>query len=91
MELEKEVSFFDVETWGSLGETCNRLGRKGRGVRLTGRLKQERWDAKDGTRRSKVVVVADHVEWRPEKKGETRGGMEADDGNNNQEDNNGEN
>ncbi|MDR2742382.1 MAG: single-stranded DNA-binding protein [Treponema sp.] len=84
--IEKEVSFFDVEAWGSLAETCNALGEKGRGVRLTGRLKQERWD-KDGDRRSKVVIVAEHVEWKPEKKGETR--TDAGTGNNNQEDHNG--
>jgi single-strand DNA-binding protein len=91
-EIEKEVSFFDIEAWGSLGETCNSLGRKGRGVRLTGRLKQERWDAKDGSRRSKVVVVAEHVEWKPEfKRGETRSGPDAGTGNNNQEDRDGGN
>jgi single-strand DNA-binding protein len=84
--IEKEVSFFDVEAWGSLAETCNALGKKGRGVRLTGRLKQERWD-KGGDRRSKVVIVAEHVEWKPEKKGETR--TDAGTGNNNQEDHNG--
>jgi single-strand DNA-binding protein len=90
-EIEKEVSFFDIEAWGNLGETCNNLGKKGRGVRLIGRLKQERWDAKDGSHRSKVVVIAEHVEWRPEKKGETRNGQDAESGNNNQEDHDGEN
>jgi single-strand DNA-binding protein len=91
--IEKEVSFFDVEAWGLLAENCNALGKKGRGVRLIGRLKQERWD-KDGDRRSKVVIVAEHVEWKPEKKGETRSGeakADAGTGNNNQEDHNGQN
>jgi single-strand DNA-binding protein len=68
VEIEKEVSFFDVEAWGDLAGICVRLGRKGRGVRIRGRLKQERWEAADG-HRSKVVVVAEYVEWKPEKIG----------------------
>jgi primosomal replication protein N len=52
-DLEKEVSFFEAEAWGKLAETCNNQGRKGRGVRVVGRLKQERLNLleqrKDGT------------------------------------------
>ena len=62
--LEKEVSFFDIETWGKLAERANSLGHKGRGVRVVGRLKQERWTDKDGKAKSKVVIVAEHVEFR---------------------------
>jgi single-strand DNA-binding protein len=64
--LEKEVSFFDVETWSKLAENCNNLGHKGRGVRVVGRLKQERWSGSDGKPHSKVTIVAEHVEFRPE-------------------------
>jgi single-strand DNA-binding protein len=64
--LEKEVSFFDVETWSKLAENCYNLGRKGRGVRVVGRLKQERWNGSDGKSHSKVAIVAEHVEFRPE-------------------------
>jgi single-strand DNA-binding protein len=68
--LEKEVSFFDVETWAKLAESCYNLGHKGRGVRVVGRLKQERWNGPDGKLRSKVTIVAEHVEFRPEFKKE---------------------
>lgn len=64
--LEKEVSFFDVETWAKLAEQCNNLGHKGRGVRVVGRLKQERWNGADGKPRSRITIVAEHVEFRPE-------------------------
>ncbi|MDR0599712.1 MAG: single-stranded DNA-binding protein [Treponema sp.] len=64
--LEKEVGFFDVETWARLAETCNSLGHKGRGVRVVGRLKQERWNGMDGKSHSRVTIVAEHVEFRPE-------------------------
>jgi single-strand DNA-binding protein len=64
--MEKEICFFEAETWGKLAETCNSLGRKGRGVRVVGRLKQERWQDREGNAKSKVVIVAEHIEFRPE-------------------------
>ncbi|MCL1836802.1 MAG: single-stranded DNA-binding protein [Treponema sp.] len=64
--LEKEVSFFEVETWAKLAEACNNLGKKGRGVRVVGRLKQDRWTGNDGKQRSRITIVAEHVEFRPE-------------------------
>ena len=71
---EKEVSFFEVETWAKLAETCNNLGKKGRGVRVVGRLKQDRWTGNDGRQRSRITIVAEHVEFRPEFKKETSAG-----------------
>lgn len=63
--VKKEVSIFDVETWGKLAEACYNQGKKGRGLRVVGRLKQERWTGEDGKAHSKVTVVAEHVEFRP--------------------------
>jgi single-strand DNA-binding protein len=68
--LEKEVGFFDVETWAKLAEHCYTLGHKGRGVRVVGRLKQSRWIGQDGKSRSRISIVAEHVEFRPEFKHE---------------------
>jgi single-strand DNA-binding protein len=65
-DLEKEVSYFDVQSWSKLAETCHNLGHKGRGARVVGRLKQERWNGPDGKTQSKVVIVAEHVEFRPD-------------------------
>lgn len=70
-QLEKEVGFFDVETWAKLAENCYSLGHKGRGVRVVGRLKQDRWTGNDGKPRSRITIVAEHVEFRPEFKKET--------------------
>jgi single-strand DNA-binding protein len=64
--LEKEVSFFDVETWAKLAENCYNQGRKGRGVRVVGRLKQDRWNSSDGRSHSRIAIVAEHVEFRPD-------------------------
>jgi single-strand DNA-binding protein len=62
--LEKEVGFFDVDSWGKLAERANEIGRKGKGVRVVGRLKQDRWQSKDGKAMSKVSIVAEHIEFR---------------------------
>jgi single-strand DNA-binding protein len=64
--MEREVGFFDVETWAKLADHCYNQGRKGRGVRVVGRLKQDRWNSADGKTHSRVTIVAEHVEFRPD-------------------------
>jgi len=64
-ELQKEVSYFDVTTWNRQAEVCNEYLTKGRGVRVVGRLKQDRWEDSEGKTRSKVHIVAEHVEFKP--------------------------
>lgn len=63
--FEKEVSFFDVEAWGKLSDICTENCSKGRGVRVVGRLKQDRWTDKEGKKFSRINVIAEHVEFRP--------------------------
>lgn len=66
-EPVKETSFITIQTWGALAEGCCRYLKKGRGVRVVGRLKQEKWN--DGkTSRDRHVIVAEHVEFKPEPK-----------------------
>ena len=61
----QEVSFFDIETWGTLAENCLKHLCKGRGVRVVGRLKQDRWISEDEQPRSRIKVVAEHIEYKP--------------------------
>ena len=61
----EEVSFFDVEAYGKMAEICEKNGTKGRGIRVVGRLKQNRWKDTEGKSLSKVFIVAEHVEYRP--------------------------
>jgi single-strand DNA-binding protein len=65
-EQVKEASFFDVVAWAKLAEACGQYLKKGRGVRVQGQLKQDRWTSPEGDQRSKVVVVADTVAFKPE-------------------------
>ena len=58
-ERHEEVSFVEATTWGKLATVCAEHLGKGRGVRVVGRLKQERWEDGDGNPRAKVVIVAE--------------------------------
>jgi len=69
---EREVTFVDVDAWSRLAEACSSKGRKGRGVRVVGRIKQDRWTGADGKPHSKISIVAEHVEFRPEFKKDPR-------------------
>lgn len=64
-EKKSEVSYFDVEVWNKTAELCLRTLSKGRGVRVVGRLKQDRWVDRDGKSRAKVKLVGDTVEFKP--------------------------
>lgn len=64
-EPVQEVSYFAVTTWARLAEVCAEYLTKGRGVRIVGRLKQDRWQDNDGKARSRVYIVAEHVEFKP--------------------------
>ena len=66
-----EVSFFDVEAYGKMAEYCESKAKKGRGVRVVGRLKQDTWKDGDGKTVSKIYVVAEHIEYKPVKKADT--------------------
>ncbi len=63
-ERQKEVSFFDVETFGRLAERCGEELQKGRSVRAVGRLKQDRWEDSANVPHSRVKIVVEHVEFR---------------------------
>lgn len=66
-----EASFFDVEAYGKMAEYCGEKAKKGRGVRVVGRLKQDTWKDESGKNASRIFVVAEHIEYKPMKKPET--------------------
>ena len=47
--------FLDCVAWGKQGETLNKYFVKGKPIQITGSLKTEQWQAKDGSNRSKQV------------------------------------
>ena len=59
----EEVDFFDVSTWRDLAERITNHKKKGDPVLVEGRLQFRTWEAQDGSKRSKVDIVADNVQY----------------------------
>ncbi|MBA3491090.1 MAG: single-stranded DNA-binding protein [Rubrobacteraceae bacterium] len=58
-----DVDFFDITAWRELGETVTNYKKKGDPILVEGRLQYRTWEAQDGSKRSKVDVVADNVQF----------------------------
>ena len=57
-----EVSQFKVVCWGRLAEFASTHMKDGVGVRVVGRLKENKWTDSEGVAHSEVQVVAEHIE-----------------------------
>jgi single-strand DNA-binding protein len=56
-------NFFDVKVYGNQAEHLSQYLTKGRRIGIDGRLDWRSWEAQDGTKRSKVDVVAQTVQF----------------------------
>jgi single-strand DNA-binding protein len=56
-------NFFDVKVFGNQAETLSQHLSKGRRIGVDGRLDWSSWEAQDGTKRSKVEIVAQSVQF----------------------------
>ena len=56
-------NFFDVKVFGNQADALNNHLAKGRRVGVDGRLDWSSWEAQDGTKRSKVEIVAQSVQF----------------------------
>ncbi len=72
-----EVGYFDIETWGEkYAPYVEKYALQGRGVRIVGRLKQDRWKDADGKNYSKVKIIAEHIDFKPVKKGDLKNNID---------------
>ncbi len=79
---EERATFVDVVAWERQAETCAEYLRKGSPVLVEGRLTMESWEAKDGTKRTRLKVTAERVHFLSGSRGgEGRGGSKAEGGN----------
>ena len=63
-EVQKDAAFFDVEAWGAnFSSRVVKMAKKGRGLRVVGRLKQDRWKGEDGKSFSKIYIIAEHIDF----------------------------
>lgn len=61
-EWVDRASFFDIVCFGKQGDNVHQYLSKGSPAAVQGRLRQDRWES-DGNNRSKVVVIADRVQF----------------------------
>lgn len=59
----QETSYFNVDVWGSTAENCARYLKKGSGVRVVGRIKEERWKDAEEKKHYAVKIIAEHVDF----------------------------
>ena len=72
---KEETTFVDVEAWGRTAELVGQYLTKGRSCFIEGRLRLDSWeDKKDGQKRSKLVVVADNVQFLDSNRDRGQGG-----------------
>jgi len=67
---DKDVVYIDVDTWEKQADFVTTYVKKGSAVSVVGRLKQDSWE-KDGKKQSKILVVADRVNFVGGKKKDT--------------------
>ncbi|MDR0638562.1 MAG: single-stranded DNA-binding protein [Spirochaetaceae bacterium] len=68
-------SFFDVDCFGEVAKLCGGKVKKGDEIRITGRLKQNRW-TQDGVSRIAVIVVAERVEFKTKNRRDNDSGVD---------------
>jgi single-strand DNA-binding protein len=70
-----DVSYIGVNTWNKVAENCMKYLKKGYLVRVKGRLKHDKYDAKDGTKKEKIKIEDASVDFLSSpKKSETTAG-----------------
>ncbi len=62
-QLQEEVTFVPIITWGSQAENCANYLSKGRSVAVDGRLRIDSFENAEGERRKVVEVVASSVQF----------------------------
>lgn len=62
-EKKEEVNFFDCIAWGKLGEIIVEYCKKGKRLAIEGRLQQNRWEDKEGNKKSRIEIIAENVQF----------------------------
>lgn len=62
-EWEDVPNFVDCVVFGSRAESLGKFIQKGSKVAIEGKLRYSSWEAKDGSKRSKLEVVVDEIEF----------------------------
>ena len=70
-EWEDYANFFNVTVFGNQGEALAKHTKKGDRIGVVGRLVQRRWEAQDGTKRERVQITANAIQFLSEPRRDT--------------------
>jgi single-strand DNA-binding protein len=63
-EKKEEVTYVDVCAWGKTAEFVKKYFEKGKNIFVEGRLNMREWEDKNnGTKRTKLEIVADNIQF----------------------------
>jgi single-strand DNA-binding protein len=60
---QKAICFFEVQCYGQLAVTCDRLLKRGAQLLIDGKLRQRRWEGRDGIKRNSVWIEAQTIQF----------------------------
>jgi len=67
---ERSVEFINCVAFGNLASTINRYCRKGQMIAITGRIRNNSYDAQDGSKRYSTDIVVEQMEFMSSKNNE---------------------
>lgn len=62
---QEETTFVDITIWGRQAESLQEYLVKGRHIMVVGRLKLNKWETEEGSKRSKLTMVAEKINLTP--------------------------
>ena len=62
-DANESDDFFDVNAYGKTAEFIEKYVSKGTKVEITGRLSQNKWTDTEGANHSRIIILADRVEF----------------------------
>jgi single-strand DNA-binding protein len=60
---QEKANYVDVDVWGAQAESATTYLSKGRQVALDGRLEWSEYEARDGSKRQALRIVADRIQF----------------------------
>lgn len=87
-QKQSKTIWHSVNLWGKTAESLSQYLRKGRKVTIVGELDEQKWEDKQGNKRSKSVVICQEIDIHFEKEVKNPPNWQDTDENYNKEENN---
>lgn len=67
---QQQTEFINISSWGKSGEFVSKYFKKGQPIAITGRLKNNNYEDKNGNKRYSLEVITEDIEFIGDKKEE---------------------